>query len=96
MTLSLTTRINYKRTVTSSARLDFKITGVARSWLLNHKKFPGMHQWKHEWGIYRGDERTIPANLMKIANQRAIPPPGSQEFFAGFAEPIFSQACNEL
>jgi hypothetical protein len=90
------TVITYKRTVNSSARLDFKIIDVARSRVLNHKKFPGKHQWKHEWGTYRGDERALPPNLKKIANQRNVPPPGPQQLFAGFAEPIFSQACNEL
>jgi len=90
------TVITYKRTVSSSARLDFKITDVARSRVLNHKKFPGKHQWKHEWGTYRGDERALPPNLKKIANQRNVPPPGPQQLFAGFAEPIFAKACNEL
>lgn len=90
------TVITYKRTVSSSARLDFKIVDVARSRVLNHKKFPGKHQWKHEWGTYRGDERAVPANLKKIANQRNVPPPGPQQLFAGFAEPIFAKACNEL
>ena len=90
------TVITYKRTVTSSARLDFKITDVSRSRVLNHKKFPGKHQWQHEWGTFRGDERALPANLKKIANQSNVPPPGSQELFTGFADPIFDQACNEL
>lgn len=90
------TVITYERTVTSSARLDFKITDATGTHVLNHKKFPGKHVWKHEWGTYRGDERAVPANLKKIANQRDVPPPGQQELFAGFAEPIFAQACNEL
>lgn len=90
------TVITSKRTVTSSARLDLKIMDVARSRVLNHKKFPGKYQWQHEWGTYRGDERALPANLKKIAHQRNVPPPSSQELFAGFAEPIFTQACNEL
>ena len=90
------TVITYKRTVTSSARLDFRISDVARSRVLNHKKFPGKYVWKHEWGTYRGDERAIPAGLKEIANQRNVTPPGQQQLFAGFAEPIFTQACNEL
>ncbi len=86
----------YKRTITSSAQLDFKITEATTARVLNHKKFPGKHAWTHEWGTYRGDERALPGNLKKIANQRDVPPPGRQELFAGFAEPIFQQACSEL
>jgi len=90
------TVITYKKTVSSSAQLDFKITEGPTARVLNHKKLPGTYVWKHEWGTFRGDERAVPANLRQVVNQREIPSPGRQILFAGFAEPIFQQACDEL
>ncbi len=90
------TVITYKKTVSSNAQLDFKITEGATARVLNHKKLPGSYVWKHEWGTFRGDERAVPANLRKIVNRREVQPPGRQVLFTGFAEPIFQQACDEL
>lgn len=90
------TVITYKKTVSSNAQLDFMIRDAVTGRVLRHKKLPGAYVWEHEWGTYRGDERAVPANLRKIVNQREAQPPGRQELFAGFAEPIFQQACGEM
>lgn len=90
------TIITYKKIVNSNAQLDFKITEATTSSVLNHKKLPGSYTWKHEWGTYRGDERALTAAQKKIANRREAQPPSRQELFAGFAAPIFEQACAEL
>ena len=90
------TVITYKRTVSSNAQLDFIIREGATGRVLRHKKLPGSYMWEHEWGTFRGDERAVPANLKTIVTQRDEQPPGRQELFVGFAEPIFQQACAEM
>jgi len=90
------TIITYKKTVNSNAQLDFKITEARTASVLNHKKLPGSYLWEHEWGVYRGDERALSPRQREIASRREAQPPSRQELFAGFAAPIFEQACGEL
>ena len=90
------TVITHKKTVSSNAQLDFQIRDGRTGRVLRHKKLPGSYVWEHEWGTFRGDERAVPGNLKRIVNQNDAQPPGRQELFVGFAEPIFQQACGEM
>jgi hypothetical protein len=86
----------FERTITSTGLLDFKVLDWRTKNIISQEKMPGTFVWKDQWGSYRGDERALSDNYLKIANKRESPPPAPQALFLEFTKPIFSQLTGKI
>ena len=82
--------------VASGGLLEVKIEDYQISKLLLDDKIPGEYIWKNRYGIFVGDEEVLTDDELRIVNNRAILPPGSQDLFYEFTRPIYSQLTERL
>lgn len=82
----------FRKEISSSGLLDFRIIDTRSGAVLSQRKFPGTFVWANRWGFYNGDERALEADDREcLRNKREIPNPPPQDLFIEFTKPIFSQ-----
>ena len=83
-----------KREVISEGVLSAKIINAVNNRVEDHRKFPGKFVWVNEWGTYKGDERALSKEQLKMTNTEPIMPPPEQDLFIEFTKPIFDQVVS--
>ena len=52
--------------------------------------------WLNQYGIFIGDDRVLTPQEVKILNNKAVPPPGPQDMFQAFTQPIYAQLVDQM
>ena len=63
--------------------------------LLNDN-IPGEFLWRNQYGIFVGDERVLNKEEVAILQNKAVPPPGSQDLFYEFTRPIYTKLVQQM
>ncbi|MEO0896253.1 MAG: hypothetical protein AAFY71_07645 [Bacteroidota bacterium] len=83
---------SFRKEISSTGLLDFRIIDARNGSLITQKKFPGTFIWIDQWGWYTGDERALrPEDREACAKRRESPNPPPQTLFIEFTKPIFNQ-----
>ncbi len=82
--------------VASGGVLDLQIEEFQTRKLLVSEKIPGEYMWRNRYGIYVGDEDILTKEEIAIISNNAIMPPGPQDMFIAFTQPIFSRLNDNL
>lgn len=88
------TLTTYKREVISQGVLSAKIINASTNRVEQHRNFPGKFVWVNEWATYKGDERALTKEQLKMTNLEAVMPPPEQDLFIEFTKPIFDQVVS--
>lgn len=86
----------FSKYLDSKGLLDLKIFDGRTDRVLFQRKMPGQYQWLSEWATYKGDERALTDEELKLSELREAPSPNPQFLFRQFCEPIYSQASGHL
>ncbi len=82
----------FRKEITSTGLLDFRIIDARSGSVISQKKFPGTFVWVDRWGFFNGDERALEEedkDFIRRKNESPNPPP--QTLFIEFTKPIFDQ-----
>lgn len=82
--------------VESGGLLEIKATDFQSQNVIFTDRIPGQFTWQNQYGIFVGDKEVLDQNLINILNNKAVPPPGSQDMFVLFTKPIFNQLSSKL
>lgn len=86
----------HRKSVHSSGLLDLTIRDFKQNKVVQNKKFEGSFDWRHEWGTFKGDERALNDNELKLSKIREQNPPPPQQLFIEFSKPLYSQVTSYL
>lgn len=86
----------HKKSVISSGLLDVNIREFATSKVVQNKKFEGTFNWFSEWATYKGDERALRSEELKLTKLREQNPPPPQQLFIEFSKPLYNQVTSYL
>jgi hypothetical protein len=87
---------HYQKTTTSKGIVSFRILDAKTKAILSAEKMPGQYVWISEWATFNGDERALTPVQLEIAQQRERVPPGVQDLFIAFTQPIYSQLTGKI
>jgi hypothetical protein len=82
------------REVVSEGILSAKIVNAANNRVESQRNFPGKFVWVNEWASYKGDERALSKEQLKMTKTEPIMPPPQQQLFIEFTKPIFDQVVS--
>ena len=82
------------REVVSQGILSAKIVNAANNRVESQRNFPGKFVWVNEWASYKGDERALSKEQLKMTKTEPIMPPPQQQLFIEFTKPIFDQVVS--
>ena len=82
--------------VGSGGILDLQIEDYQSRKLLVTEKIPGEYLWRNRYGIFVGDEEILSKEEIRIINNTAQVPPGPQDMFIAFTQPIFARLNDNL
>lgn len=86
----------YRKTITSSAALMIERLDAISNSVQRRQVFPSTYSWTEVWADYRGDERALSDEQLKLACKREPIPPNPQWLFAQASSPLVAQSCNFL
>jgi hypothetical protein len=86
----------FEREVLSKGILDVRVIDFSSKQVLTDRKFPGEFIWRNDWATFNGDRRAIPAEKIRLIDQKQVPPPLPQELFLLFSDPIFANSSSYL
>ncbi|MEZ4851959.1 MAG: hypothetical protein R3B93_25825 [Bacteroidia bacterium] len=85
----------FKKEITSSGLLDFRILNARSGSVVTQQKFPGTFIWLDKWGFYNGDDRALESEDKEfMRRKRESPNPPPQDLFIEFTKPIFDQVTS--
>lgn len=90
------TYYHFQKTITSKGIVSFRIIDAKSKAILSAEKMPGQFVWISEWATFNGDERALTPLQLEIAQQRERVPPGVQDLFIAFTQPIYSQITGKI
>jgi len=88
--------IRFEKTVLSRGLLNLEVYDVNRRTVVKQRRIPGEFVWAAQWGTFRGDERALNDDELRLVNTEQAYPPGPQQLFIEFCRPIYSQATSYL
>ncbi len=88
--------IVFESTISSAGLLDFSILDWKTRKVLTREKMEGNFIWRDEWATYKGDDRALTDNQIKLTNRRPSEPPPPQAMFLEFTKPIYEQLVYKI
>lgn len=88
--------ITYEKSITSSGLLDLTIREFNTGKVISQEKMPGTYIWTDVWGTYKGDDRALTKEEVRICKRRESLPPPPQDLFLEFTKPIYSQVVSKV
>jgi len=86
----------FDKKVSSSGLLDLTITDWQTRKLVKRQKLPGTFVWQDSWATYKGDDRALSSQQLKMAKRKEILPPPPAALFVEFTKPIYAQLVEEV
>jgi len=86
----------HRKSIHSSGLLNLSIQDFQQNKMVQNKKFEGSFDWKSEWATYKGDERALSSNELKLTKIKEQNPPPPQQLFIEFSKPLHSQVTTFL
>lgn len=84
----------YRQEIKSGGILSLRIVDALSNGIIQQRNLTGQYVWATNWYTYRGDERALTNEQIKLCNQKRLIPPSHQDLFIEFTKPIFSQASS--
>ncbi len=88
--------IVFESTITSAGLLDFSVLDWKTRKVLSREKLEGNFIWHDEWATYKGDDRALTDNQLRLTNRRPATPPPPQAMFLEFTKPIYEQLVYKI
>ena len=85
-----------RKEVLSNGLLSMVVVDARTSGILSHKKFSGEYLWLNSWARFNGDERALNDQQLQLCKHKEMQPPGAQELFLEFTQPIYNQLIPAL
>ncbi len=86
----------FDKKISSSGLLDMTITDWASNKIIKRQKMPGTFVWQDSWASYKGDERALNSQQLRLTKKREVVPPPPDALFVEFTKPIYSQLVDEI
>ncbi|WP_218126993.1 hypothetical protein [Catalinimonas alkaloidigena] len=83
--------IEYRQEIKSNGLVTMRILDGRTRQVLVHEKYPGEFVWVSQWANYKGDERALSKDQLKLTRLRPQTPPPPQQMFIEFCKPIYGQ-----
>lgn len=83
-----------RREVISEGVLSARIINAYNNRVEQNRNFPGKFVWVNEWASFKGDERALSKQQLKMTDTEPIMPPPEQDLFIEFTKPIFDQVVS--
>lgn len=64
--------------------------------IISTHRFPATYNWVSEWADFRGDQRALSKEQLRIANAEEPPPPDPQWLFSELSRPMYSAATQQI
>ena len=90
------TMITRRIEVLSNGVLSMTINEGQRNTRIYRDEMPGEFLWFAEWATFKGDERALTEEQLKLCNSVEVSPPQPQEMFVEFTRPIYSELSQKL
>jgi hypothetical protein len=94
-TVKATLRI-FDKQIASSGLLKMTITDWKTNQVIKQQRLSGTYIWEDHWASYRGDERALTKQQLKMANRKETLPPPASAMFIEFTKPIYAQLVDEI
>jgi len=82
--------------VASAGVVKLQVVDFQSDKLVLDNNLPGEFVWLNQYGIFIGDDRVLTPQEVKILNNKAVPPPGPQDMFQAFTQPIYAQLVDQM
>lgn len=82
--------------LTGGGVLDFRIVDGRTKKALTSEKFPSEYIWEASWATYKGDERALNDEEVRLTQRREVGLPSPQEVFREFTVPLYDQIINKI
>jgi hypothetical protein len=86
----------FDKKISSSGLLSLMITDWDTRKVLKQQELSGTYVWQDNWARYRGDERALTHQQLKLICKREVLPPTPEVLFLEFTKPIYAQLVNEV
>ena len=87
-------------TLTKSLRshgvLSMEVINGSTNAVLKNQKFRGQYVWNAKWGYYKGDERALTDEQVRICKRKEKSPPSPQQMFVAFTDPIYNNLTRSI
>ena len=85
-----------KKEVKSNGLFSMQVFDGNSDAVLTHRKFNGEYTWTSRWGSFKGDERALSDEQLKICKRKEATPPPPQDLFIEFTRPIYNQLTGAI
>jgi len=86
----------YRKELVSNGQVSMRIVNPESNAVIRHRKFEGSYTWFANWGTYKGDERALSDEQIKMTKRKARNPPERQDLFVAFTRPILNDLTREI
>jgi hypothetical protein len=86
----------FNKQISSSGLLEMVILDYQTNRVIKQKQLAGTYIWKDSWAVYKGDERALTKQQLKMLGKREILPPAPDVLFGEFTKPIYAQLVDEV
>ena len=86
----------FDKKVSSSGLLALTITDWETHKIIKQQHLAGTYIWKDSWASYKGDERALTNQQLKMIGKREVLPPSPAVLFVEFTKPIYAQLVDEV
>lgn len=86
----------FDKKVTSSGWLSFVISDWQSQKVIRQQRLSGSYVWQDNWASYKGDERALTNQQLKLLGRREVLPPMPEVLFTEFTKPIYAQLVDEV
>lgn len=86
----------FNKQVSSSGRLSMVISDYQANKVIKQQRLAGSYVWQDSWANYKGDERALTKQQMKMSGKRELLPPSPNVMFNELTKPIYAQLVDEV
>jgi hypothetical protein len=86
----------FNKEVASSGLLRLTITDLQTQRIMKQQRLTGTYVWQDSWSSYKGDDRALTNQQLKMTGKRELMPPSPDVLFIAFTKPIYNQLVDEV
>lgn len=86
----------FNKQVSSSGLLRLTITDWQTQKIVKQQRLTGTYIWQDNWATYKGDDRALTNQQLKMTGKREFMPPAPDALFIAFTKPIYAQLVDEV
>jgi len=86
----------FDKKVSSSGSLFMTISDWRTNKVIKQRSLTGTYVWQDRWSSYKGDDRALTAQQLKMTAKREVMPPAPGFLFTEFTKPIYAQLVDEI